>query len=81
MVQDGAKWCRMVQDGARWCRMVQDGVKYAEYAEHAEYLTYDGAYHCPVGSIWLFLSNIFFWYATKIISTIGYAGVLKNPAF
>ena len=34
---------------------------YAEYAENAGYaeyevqLTADGAYHCPVGSIWLFL--------------------------
>ena len=27
---------------------------YAEYAKHAEKLTADGAYQCPVGSIWLF---------------------------
>ena len=27
---------------------------YAEYGEFAEQLTADGAYHCPVGSIWLF---------------------------
>ena len=29
---------------------------YAHYAEYAEYITADGAYLCPVGSIWLFLA-------------------------
>ena len=41
-----------MQDSERQCKIVQ-------YS--AEYLTADGAYHCPVGSIWLFLieySNI-----------------------
>ena len=35
-----------MQDSERQCKIVQ-------YS--AEYLTADGAYHCPVGSIWLFL--------------------------
>ena len=38
---------------------IADYVEYAGYAgypEYAEYLTADGAYHCPVGSIWLFLT-------------------------
>ena len=36
---------------------MQYSVKYAGYAENAEpaeKLTAEGAYHCPVGSIWLF---------------------------
>ena len=44
----------MVQHGARWCKMVQDGAGYAEYAEE---ITADGAYHCPVGSIRPFLKK------------------------
>ena len=43
----------MVQHGAIWCKIVQDS---ARYAEHAEQLTADGAYHCPLGSIMPFLT-------------------------
>ena len=41
--------------------MVQDSADYADYAELAEYadkLTADGAYLCPVGSIWLFFKDV-----------------------
>ena len=43
MVQHGARWRKMVQDSARGCKISESLV------------TADGAYHCPVGSIWLFL--------------------------
>ena len=49
-----------MQDSARECRILQDSeadyTQYAEGAEYAEYFTADGAYLCPVGSIWLFLT-------------------------
>ena len=38
--------------------MQADCADYAECAEYAEYLTADGAYLCPVGSIWLFFLSL-----------------------
>ena len=38
--------------------MQADYADYAECAEYADLFTADGAYLCPVGSVWLFLLNI-----------------------
>ena len=43
--------CNTMQYHAILCNTMQ----YQQY--HASLLTADGAYHCPVGSIWLFFSN------------------------
>ena len=59
-MQDSAILCRIVQDSAGKCKIVQ--ADYAHYAEcveceeYANWFTADGAYLCPVGSIWLFLA-------------------------
>ena len=56
MVQDGARWCKIVEDCARLCKIVQDSARQCKIVQDiADKLTADGAYHCPVGSIWLFL--------------------------
>ena len=62
IVQDSARQCRIVQDSAGQCKIVQaDYAHYAECAEYAEQFTADGAYLCPVGSIWLFFTSQSSW--------------------
>ena len=70
MVPDGARWCKFVQDGAKWCEIMQyhaipcNTLQYHaipcntnSMQYHACLITVDGAYHCPVGSIWLFFPS------------------------
>merc|ERR1712038_742119 len=69
MVHDGARWCKMVQDGARLCKMVQDSAIPCNTMQyhaipcntmqfHISFITADGAYHCPVGSIMAIFSSV-----------------------
>ena len=51
----GILWHTLVQDCGRWCKMVQNNaIPCYTMQYHASLITADGAYHCPVGSIWLF---------------------------
>ena len=65
--RDGAKWCNIVHDGSRECKIMQfhaipcntmqySAIPWNTMQYHASLISADGAYHCPVGSIWLFLS-------------------------